>query len=54
LPAPTTRIPAAWLAAANRALEPLQLRVEQVKREHNAALSARAQWGDVSIRWQQT
>lgn len=47
-------VPAAWLAAANRALAQFQQRLQQVQRERNAGISATAQWGDVSIRWQRT
>jgi hypothetical protein len=48
------KIPAAWLAAAQRALGQFQERLEQVKRQRNAGVAAINQWGDVSIRWQRT
>ena len=47
-------VPAAWLAAAQRALGQFQERLEQVKRQRNAGAAAINQWGDVSIRWQRT
>ena len=48
------KVPAAWLAAAQRALAQFQDRLEQVKRQRNAGAAAINQWGDVSIRWQRT
>jgi hypothetical protein len=48
------KVPAAWLAAARRALGQFQERLEQVKRQRNAGVAAITQWGDVSIRWQRT
>src|SRR5205085_2182614 len=48
------KVPAAWLAAAQRALGQFQDRLEQVKRQRNAGAAAINQWGDVSIRWQRT
>src|SRR5207245_660179 len=41
------RVPAAWLAAAQRALAQFQDRLEQVKRQRNAGAAAINQWGDV-------
>jgi hypothetical protein len=48
------KVPAAWLAAARRALSQFQERLEEVKRQRNAGVAAINQWGDVSIRWQRT
>lgn len=47
-------VPAAWLAAASRALADFKARLEVVKRERNAGAAAIAQWGDEPLRWQRT
>jgi hypothetical protein len=48
------KTPEHWLAAGNNLLAQFKARLEEVKRQRDAAYAATAQWGSVPARWQWT
>ena len=46
-----TKIPQAWLAAAQVKMQRFEARLQEIKQQRDFAYGARIQWGDVPIRW---
>ncbi len=46
-----TKIPAAWLAAANAKLQQFEARLQEIKNQRDFASSARVHWGDIPARY---
>ncbi len=46
-----TRIPPAWLAAAQARLQQFEVRLTEIKNQRDFASSSRTHWGDVAYRW---
>lgn len=46
-----TKIPESWLASAQNKMGQFIARLEEIKRQRDYAVSARASWGDVPARW---
>ncbi len=46
-----TKIPTAWLSAAQNKMTQFIARLEEIKRQRDYAASSRAHWGDIPTRW---
>jgi hypothetical protein len=46
-----TKIPSAWLSAAQNKMTQFIARLEEIKRQRDYSASARSHWGDISARW---
>jgi hypothetical protein len=46
-----TAIPTSWARATKNKMDQFLARLEEIKRQRDFASSARAQWGDIPLRW---
>jgi hypothetical protein len=46
-----TKIPLAWLNAAQARLQQFEARLREIKNQRDFASASRAQWGDIALRW---
>jgi hypothetical protein len=46
-----THIPTAWLQVAQDRLQQFEARLQEIKQQRDFASSARAQWGEIPVRW---